>query len=324
MVIDSQPIRDKARQEYHRLAEETEQVREQLEQFRKRDKPNYEQWYYSRFRELISEVRAARQKCEEKEQMLLDIQSEMIFGGADAFEAYERVTERYESAKAVDPRDADEDDEHDEEEEGEPDFEFGKEKGEEQRRGGEEQRRGWEWNGGSREREEDDWRNAGSSKATAKKSVTAHVKELYRALVRRLHPDKQREKMTRQKLERWYQVQAAYEKNDSEQLEILLSLCEIEDEETSERTTVSLVFRVTEEMKTTLRQLKTQLSSCKRDPAWNFSKRKDLTRLETTVRYALEDELEEWQEKLSSMEHQLNRLKGGGMRLSMRRRRAGI
>jgi hypothetical protein len=46
--------------------------------------------------------------------------------------------------------------------------------------------------------------------------------------LRRLHPDTQRE-MTAQKSEWWHQAQAAYEAGDLEQLEVILTLCEIGD-----------------------------------------------------------------------------------------------
>src|SRR5205814_479968 len=55
--------------------------------------------------------------------------------------------------------------------------------------------------------------------------TTSRLKQLYRAVVRRLHPDTQQE-MTAQKMEWWHQAQAAYEASNLEHLELILSLCE--------------------------------------------------------------------------------------------------
>jgi hypothetical protein len=52
------------------------------------------------------------------------------------------------------------------------------------------------------------------------KRTNARVKELYRALVRRLHPDARGE-MSPQQREWWHQAQEAYQNEDAEQLEVL-------------------------------------------------------------------------------------------------------
>ena len=92
----------------------------------------------------------------------------------------------------------------------------------------------------------------------------------YRALVRRLHPDSQRE-MTAQKTEWWHQAQAAYEAGDAEQLEVILTLCEIGDTGTTAHTSASLLQRITAQLKNSLREIKRQLAELRREPAWNFS-----------------------------------------------------
>ena len=100
------------------------------------------------------------------------------------------------------------------------------------------------------------------------------LKELYRAVVRRLHPDSQRE-MTAQKTEWWHQAQAAYGAGDAEQLEVILTLCEIGEAGTTAHTSASLLQRITVQVKSSLREIQRQLRAMRREPAWNFSGRTD-------------------------------------------------
>jgi hypothetical protein len=100
------------------------------------------------------------------------------------------------------------------------------------------------------------------------------LKELYRAVVRRLHPDSQQE-MTAQKTEWWHQAQAAYGAGDAEQLEVMLTLCEIGETGTTAHTSASLLQRITAQLKSSSREIQRQLRAKRREPAWNFSGRTD-------------------------------------------------
>jgi hypothetical protein len=82
------------------------------------------------------------------------------------------------------------------------------------------------------------------TESTASAHASTRLKELYRSVVRRLHPDSQRE-MTAQKTEWWHQAQMAYEAGDVEQLEVILTLCEIGDSGTTANTSASLLQRIT-------------------------------------------------------------------------------
>ena len=75
-----------------------------------------------------------------------------------------------------------------------------------------------------------------------------------------MHPDTQLE-MTAQKLEWWHQAQAAYEAGDLEQLEVILTLCEIGDSGTTAHTSASLLQRITAKLKSSLREIKRQINA---------------------------------------------------------------
>ena len=100
-----------------------------------------------------------------------------------------------------------------------------------------------------------DSRMGPSARPAAPVLAAKRLKELYRAVVRRLHPDSQQE-MTAQKTEWWHQAQAAYEAGDAEQLEVILTLCQIGDSGTTAHTSASLLQRITAQLKSSLREIK--------------------------------------------------------------------
>jgi hypothetical protein len=139
-------------------------------------------------------------------------------------------------------------------------------------------------------------------------------------VVRRLHPDSQRE-MTAQKTEWWHQAQAAYEAGDAEQLEVILTLCEIGDSGTTVHTSASLLQRITAQLKNSLREIKRQLAGRWRDPAWNFSRRTDHEALAVQTRRTLMDDLERMRYQCRMIQEMIARWKVAAERLKQPRRR---
>jgi hypothetical protein len=138
---------------------------------------------------------------------------------------------------------------------------------------------------------EDHSRPAGHPpRAAAPAHVSKRLKELYRAVVRRLHPDSQQE-MTAQKTEWWHQAQSAYGAGDAEQLEVILTLCEMGESGTTAHTSASLLQRITARLKSSLREIKRQITQRRREPAWNFSGRADHAALADQVGRELTGEL---------------------------------
>jgi DNA-binding transcriptional MerR regulator len=149
---------------------------------------------------------------------------------------------------------------------------------------------------GGRPHERHDPRTGQHGGPAASAQAPPRLKELYRALVRRLHPDSQRE-MTAQKTEWWHQAQAAYESGDVEQLEVILTLCEVGESGTTAHTSASLLQRITAQLKSSLREIKRQLTQRRRDPAWNFSRRADHEVLEFQMRRALTEDLQRMRDR---------------------------
>lgn len=150
--------------------------------------------------------------------------------------------------------------------------------------------------------------------------VSKRLKELYRAVVRRLHPDAHRE-MTAQKTEWWHQAQAAYEAGDAEQLEVILTLCEIGESGTTASTSASLLQRITAQLKSSLREIKRQLTQWRREPAWDFSNRTDHGVLADQVRRELTSELMAMRRRWQETQGMIAKWKSAAEKLKPTRRR---
>ena len=267
--VDGADIRKKIKKAYEKALRDLENSRRVLDRFHQTDQPEFTRWLTTHFGALLTELRELNQKLVADEAIIVLVQSEMLFGGGSYARAYQRVKELQENPEPPPP----------------PGGEWGGKQ--------DSFEAGAEW-GSPRDDDElvDEFMNelfgksgpgAGFREArdsqawpAAKPAAPAakRLKELYRAVVRRLHPDSQQE-MTAQKTEWWHQAQAAYEAGDVEQLEVILTLCEIGDAGTTAHTSASLLQRITAQLKSSLREIQRQLRMKRREPAWNFSGRTD-------------------------------------------------
>jgi hypothetical protein len=96
------------------------------------------------------------------------------------------------------------------------------------------------------------------------------VKELYRILVRRLHPDL-RADASAAVSELWHEVQEAYAAADVAHMEILLALIDIESNDTGAQTRIGQMREVLTELERALRALEKSLLEAEGEEAWNFA-----------------------------------------------------
>jgi hypothetical protein len=127
--------------------------------------------------------------------------------------------------------------------------------------------------------------------------------------------------MTAQKTEWWHQAQTTYEAGDVEQLEVILTLCEIGDSGTTAHTSASLLQRITAQVKHSLREIKRQLAGQQRDPAWNFSRRTDHDALAVQSHRTLMADLERMRYQCRTIQEMIARWKVAAERLKQPRRR---
>ncbi|MDQ6860875.1 MAG: J domain-containing protein [Verrucomicrobiota bacterium] len=101
--------------------------------------------------------------------------------------------------------------------------------------------------------------------------VDARVKELYRLLVRRLHPDLRADGNAAASA-LWHEVQEAYAATDIAQLEILLALSDIEADPFSEQTSLAQMRALVIEMERALFALEDSLRQARDEDAWDFAR----------------------------------------------------
>lgn len=284
--VDGTDIRKKIQKDYEKARRDLDNSRRVLDQFQQRDEPQFTRWLNSHFGALLTELRELSQKLATDEAIVFLVEDEVMFGGGSYARAYQRVMEPVEtpppqsSGEAQDAKRnpfggrpaseyLDDDEVLMEEFLNALRGEFGPGAGS-------------QGNGGPRA--------AQPPETAAPTNATKRIKELYRAVVWLLHPDSQRD-MTKQKTEWWHQAQAAYEADDAEQLEVILTLCEIGESGTTAHTSASLLQRITAQLRSSLREIKRQIAQRRREPAWNFSNRTDHAVLAEQVRRELMGEL---------------------------------
>jgi hypothetical protein len=100
--------------------------------------------------------------------------------------------------------------------------------------------------------------------------VDARVKELYRILVRRLHPDLRADASAAVSA-LWHEVQEAYAAGDVAHMEILLALIDIESNHLGAQTSIGQMRAVLAELDRALRALEKSLREAEDEEAWNFA-----------------------------------------------------
>jgi hypothetical protein len=126
--------------------------------------------------------------------------------------------------------------------------------------------------------------------AAVEVEVDARVKELYRILVRRLHPDLRADaNATVSAL--WHDVQEAYAASDVAQMEILLALSDLESNEMGAQTSVGQMRLVLAELERALAALEKSLLEAEGEDAWNFAQIGPTANLRTRVERELKSQL---------------------------------
>ncbi len=269
--VDGAPIRDKLRKEHEKASRDLENARRQVEHFHQVDGPEFARWLNSRFGALITELRELGQKVMADEALVAIVEDEAMLCGIPLAKAYQRVMAMRDAPEEPPPHQSD----ADEAAGGRPHPDGGGPEAAGPSEAEELEREFFERLLGEMD---DAGGGGGPLGRRAVPGVTAEaaarLKELYRAVVRRLHPDTQAE-MTAQKTEWWHQAQAAYNAGDADQLEVILTFCEIRESGTTARTSAGLLLRIIAQTKRGLREVKRQISRLHADPAWDFSRRKD-------------------------------------------------
>jgi hypothetical protein len=146
----------------------------------------------------------------------------------------------------------------------------------------------------------------GGSVGRKKEDVPARVKELYRVLVRRLHPDtgKSRNDPNVQRL--WHDLQNAYAAQDVERLEVLLAMTDLHESGSAIRSTLFHLRKVAKEMENTVRELKARFREARTSPAWAFWHSDNREKAGAKIRAATEARIREAKNHITILEAEIN------------------
>ncbi|MGV3530877.1 MAG: J domain-containing protein [Chthoniobacteraceae bacterium] len=136
----------------------------------------------------------------------------------------------------------------------------------------------------------------------------SRLKDLYRRLVRLLHPDSSGDHSMRAR-ELWHELQEAYRTRDLERMEAVAGRADLGANGTAAALSVGLLRRMIRDLRDALDGMRAQLARARKNPAWNFRRRaKELPKLEKKRRQSLERGLEHATWTLKDFTQELDRL----------------
>ena len=300
MLIDQEPIRRDAAADCSAAMERLEHARAGWHRFEHKDKPAFARWRAREFGPLLSKARETEERIRERQALIHDVEMEMRRCFQDAHSAYQRVIFRRENPSAPEP-----------EEQAAGHGAGSNGSGAARKLSEFEQEALFqEWVqkslGTNPDKMDDEaysttfeafkthmFRSAPpespprNTQARPQREriapdeepaqedepapVDIRVKELYRTLVRRLHPDL-RADGSAEVSALWHEVQEAYAASDVPQLEILLAVSDIRLNPMNEGTSVSQMRAVVLELERALRALEKSLEEAEREDAWDFAR----------------------------------------------------
>ncbi len=323
IAIDQRPLRSAAGAECQAAMAELEKARAVWHHFERKDKPAFVRWRAREFGALLSKAREVEEQIRESEALVYEVELEMRRTIIDPHSAYQRVMYRRANPSAPE----------------EPRTEGGTGQG---RRVTEFEQEAlfqdWvkKFIGTNPDKMDDAAYDASFSafkshmfahkrpepsspndkrrnraecvfevEEEVATPVDARVKELYRLLVRRLHPDLRADGNAAVS-GLWHEVQEAYAMGDVGRMEILLALSEIAADAVGEQTSLAQMRAVFEELRRALDALERSLLVARRDDAWDFACQGADEKLRAQVQEELERNLVTRTSRLAALQKIIN------------------
>jgi hypothetical protein len=326
--VDQGPLRRKAASECGRAMQRLETARAEWKRFEVEDQPAYRRWEAATFGALMTRIRETEALVRDKQVLVREVETEMFFGGAHSYRAAYAQVQKRRANPTPEPKaqkngrphardgwefDADEEDEEMNEftetllfeeflrtflgmnPDRMSDRQYDKMFADFQANVlGKGEPRAF----GDREYEAEPERNFAPEPA---KPVQARVKELYRLLVRRLHPD-MRADNNAEVSALWHEVQEAYATENVDRLEMLLAFTDIQAKKTGEHTTLFQMRSVLAELRSAYNALQRNLRAAKKDRAWGFARLADRSKVAAQVQREMEAILAVREEELRELQ----------------------
>lgn len=324
--VDQGPLRREAASECSRAIERLEKARAEWKRFEREDQPAFQRWTASTFGALMSRIRDVEGLVRDKERLIAEVEREMYFSGSRSYRAaFTRVQKRRDNPEAEAETRAktpppEEERAHPEESEEEELDEFTQELLFEEflrtflgmnpdrmsDRQYEKMFADFKAKILGRDRSDAPPPNGRAEPEPdfapePPKPPQDRVKELYRLLVRRLHPDL-RADSNAEVSSIWHEVQEAYAAGNVERLEMLLAFTDIQSNTTGEHTSLFQMRSVLAELRSTFKALQRTLQTAKKDPAWNFARLANRSKIETRLRREMETTLQWHEDQLRQLE----------------------
>lgn len=280
--LNTSTIRNKALKDYEKTERDLEKLRADLKRYHEKDIPGFRSWFHDRFgRELtrFREVQAEADVLRSKLSETYDLAERL---NLSLGEAYVKMLWRREH-----PQEAEEEDRRLEEAE-RARAEARRQKAEERGEGGDD---GWdpfddldEFDEEFSDEEEEKAfqqffeemtgarRPARHARGAVNGEAARSAKEVYRTIVRLLHPDHHGQ-MTPVQRELWHEAQTAYRKGDVNALYRVLARCDSGAAGVGKHTAVSVIRALVSQMKASVREARAEIRGVKRDPAWDYARR---------------------------------------------------
>jgi hypothetical protein len=297
-----------------------EQARREWKRFEREDQPAFARWMAATFGALLTRLRDLEAQTLEKESLVAMIQTEIMFTGEPPYRAYRRIMN---SRANPQPEAETEDDPFNPSHGDRPEFEESEAPTErEGREMFEETLRGFmgldpdeldeaEYDRMFRQFKQQVLGDPGpeapplsARRPEAEPPKEARVKELYRVLVRRLHPDSRADNDASVSA-LWHEVQEAYQAGNLDRLEMLVALTDLESNQTGPHTTLFQLKAALAELGRSLRALQKSLRAARRDQAWNFARTSDHSELQNRLQREMESSQAEQQARLDHLERLL-------------------
>ena len=316
--IDQAPLRRKVATECSRMMARVEKTRMEWNRFEREDQPAFGRWMAAAFGGQLTRLRDLEALIREKETLVQEVESEMFFSGANPRRAYQRVMQARTNPQPVRdhfsdafPPPGDEADfgKPDEPDEFDQEIMF------------EEVLRAFmginpdKLDDASYEKMFQEFKDNVFGGSTSEPPPFFHgipepqtplphlvrVKEIYRVLVRRLHPDLRADKDAAVSA-LWHEVQEAYNAGNLDRLEMLLALTDIESNNTGDHTSLFQMQSVLAELRRALNALQKSLRNARKDRAWNFARTSDHAILQSRIQRELESEEVGQKHRLADLE----------------------
>ncbi len=288
--------------DYQKTERSLEDLKTQIKRYHERDVPGFRTWIHQAFGSLLSQQRDMSQQFHSKRELLMEVEELVFRYDLTDIEAYRKAvwrrahpTEAEEEdlkfeqeqqarrARAKNPdrhnRDDDDDtepwddvfgDDADEDFESIPDA---------------------EWDCFS-----DFFENATGHRPPARGSrppqqENKSAKEVYRTIVRNLHPDHHGH-MSEARKNLWHEAQAAYRDHDIQALYNILARCEGGEAGLGNHSPVSLIRNLTTQMKKALQSTRSKIRSTKSNPAWDYEVKIKNPAFVRRIQQSIDDEIQ--------------------------------